>query len=46
MQVGRGSAIVRLFAVASLLRLGFLLGLGSLDPTTRTNYPVQAAAPE
>lgn len=43
MQIGRGPALVRLFAVAGLLWLTFLLGLGSLDPMTRTDYPVQAA---
>jgi cytochrome c oxidase subunit IV len=43
MQVGRGPTIVRLFAVAGLLWLTVLLGLGSLDPMTRTDYHVQAA---
>ncbi len=42
MQVGRGPTIVRLFAVAALLWLTILLGLGSLDPMTRTDFPVQA----
>jgi cytochrome c oxidase subunit IV len=42
MQVGRGPTIVRLFAGAALLWLSILLGLGSLDPLTRTDYPVQA----
>lgn len=41
MEVARGPAIVRLFAVAGLLWLSILLGLGSLDPLTRTGYPVQ-----
>jgi cytochrome c oxidase subunit IV len=41
MQVGRGPTIVRLFAAAGLLWLMILLALGSLDPLTRTNYPVQ-----
>ena len=41
MQVGRGPAVVRLFAAAGLLWLMILLALGSLDPLTRTNYPVQ-----
>lgn len=45
MQIGRGITIVRLFAAAALLWLGILLGLGSLDPMTRTDYPVQAANP-
>jgi cytochrome c oxidase subunit IV len=42
MQIGRGPTIVRLFAVAGLLWLTVLLGLGSLDPMTRTDYHVQA----
>jgi hypothetical protein len=41
MEVGRGPGIVRLFAVAALLWLTILLGLGSLDPMTRTDYIVQ-----
>jgi len=45
MQVGQGPRIVRLFAVASLLWLVFILGLGSLDPMTRTDYPVTVADP-
>jgi cytochrome c oxidase subunit 4 len=44
MEVGRGPEIVRLFAVAGLLWLTILLGLGSLDPMTRTNYYVQGAS--
>jgi cytochrome c oxidase subunit IV len=43
MQIGRGPTIARLFAVAGLLWLTVLLGLGSLDPMTRTDYHVQAA---
>lgn len=42
MQVGRGPTIVRLFATAGLLWLTILLGLGSLDPLTRTDYYVHA----
>lgn len=42
MQIGRGPTIVRLFAAAGLLWLTILLGLGSLDPLTRTDYKVQA----
>lgn len=45
MEVGRGPEIIRLFAVAALLWLSFLLGLGSLDALTRIEYPVQAANP-
>lgn len=43
MEVGQGPAIVRLFAVAGLLWLSILLGLGSLDPMTRTDHHVQGA---
>lgn len=42
MQVKLGPTVVRLFAVAALLWLSILLGLGSLDPMTRTNYSVRA----
>jgi hypothetical protein len=45
MQVGRGPVLVRLFAVAALVWLTVLLGLGSLDPMTRTDYRVQYASP-
>ncbi len=41
MQVGRGPTIVRLFAVAALVWLTVLLGLGSLDPMTRIEYHVE-----
>ena len=34
MEAGRDPEIVRLFAVAALLWLSMLLGLGSLDPMT------------
>ena len=44
MQVWRGPTIVRLFAVAALVWLSVLLGLGSLDPMTRIEYHVQDAA--
>ena len=46
MEVGRGPTIVRLFAVAGVLWLTILLGLGSLDPMTRTDYHVQDAFPK
>lgn len=46
MEVGRGPEIVRLFAVAGLLWLAILLGLGSLDPMTRTDYHVQEVLPK
>ena len=45
MEVGRGPEIIRLFAIAALLWLSILLGLGSLDPMTRIEYLVQAALP-
>jgi hypothetical protein len=45
MEVGRGPEIIRLFAIAALLWLSILLGLGSLDPLTRIEYLVQAAFP-
>jgi cytochrome c oxidase subunit IV len=45
MQIGRGPALVRVFAAAGLLWLGILLGLGSVDPLTRTDYPVAAPVP-
>jgi len=40
MEIGRGPTIVRIFAAAGLLWLSILLGLGSVDPATRTLYPV------
>jgi caa(3)-type oxidase subunit IV len=46
MEVGRGPEIIRLFAVAALLWLSILLGLGSLDPMTRIIYHVQTGIPE
>ena len=45
MQIGRGPALVRVFAAAGLLWLTILLGLGSVDPLTRTDYPVAAPGP-
>ena len=45
MEAGRGPTIVRLFIGAGLLWLLILLGLGSLDPLTRTNYPLQTGVP-
>lgn len=46
MEIGRGPEIVRLFAAAGLLWLAILLGLGSLDPMTRTDYYVQLPSPK
>ncbi len=43
MEVGKGPAIVRGFAVAAMFWLIVLLGLGSADPLTRTDYPVPHA---
>jgi caa(3)-type oxidase subunit IV len=45
MEVGRGPEIIRLFAVAALLWLSILLGMGSLDLMTRIEYQVQASYP-
>jgi cytochrome c oxidase subunit IV len=41
MEAGRGPEIIRLFAIAALLWLSILLGLGSLDPMTRIIFYVQ-----
>ena len=41
MELGRGPEAPRLFAVAGLLWVAILLGLGSLDPMTRIEYHVQ-----
>jgi len=41
MRVRSGVAVVRGFALAGLLWLLLLLGLGSMDPMTRTAYVVQ-----
>lgn len=40
MEVRRGPVLVRAFAVAGVFWLLILLGLGSTDPLTRTDYPV------
>lgn len=45
MQVNKGPMIVRLFVAAGLLWLSILLGLGSLDPMTRTDVYVQGINP-
>lgn len=44
MEVRRGPAVVRLFAGAALLWLLVLLGLGSIDPVTRTDYQVETVS--
>jgi hypothetical protein len=42
MEIATAPPAAHLFAVAALLWLAILLGLGTMDPFTRTNYPVQA----
>jgi hypothetical protein len=44
MQIRKGPITVRLFVVAGLVWLSILLGLGSLDPMTRTDVYVQATS--
>ena len=39
MDVRRGPALVRFFAIAGLFWLAILLGLGMVDPLTRAVYP-------
>src|SRR6185437_5288438 len=46
MEVGRGPVVARGFAVAGLFWLLVLLGLGSMDPLTRTDYHTTVAHPE
>ncbi|MBV9735538.1 MAG: hypothetical protein JO209_06475 [Acidisphaera sp.] len=41
MRLGRYGAIARCFALAAVFWLLVLLGLGSMDPFTRTEYPVR-----
>jgi cytochrome c oxidase subunit IV len=41
MEVKRGSVLLRAFALGALFWLLILLGLGSVDPMTRTDYPVR-----
>ena len=43
MEIGKGPAIVRGFAIAAMFWLIVLLGLGSVDPLTRTDYRVPHA---
>jgi hypothetical protein len=40
MRVHCGAALVRGFALAGLVWLSLLLGLGTMDPLTRAVYPV------
>jgi cytochrome c oxidase subunit IV len=46
MRINTGPTIVRGFAVAGLFWLIVLVGLGGMDPLTRTDYHVQQANPE
>ena len=43
MEVRRGPVLVRAFTVAAMFWLFVLLGLGSVDPLTRTDYLVPDA---
>jgi hypothetical protein len=43
MEVNKGPAIVRAFALAGIFWLFVLLALGSVDPLTRTNHYVPDA---
>jgi hypothetical protein len=43
MEVRRGPVVVRAFTVAAMFWLFLLLGLGSVDPLTRTDYLVPDA---
>lgn len=43
MEIGKGPAIARGFAIAAMFWLIVLLGLGSVDPLTRTDYRVPHA---
>jgi hypothetical protein len=42
MEIAAAPPAAHLFAVAALLWLAILLGLGTVDPLTRTVYPVAA----
>lgn len=41
MELHRGRELARLFAVAALLWLAILLGLGGLDPLTRVDHDLE-----
>jgi cytochrome c oxidase subunit 4 len=43
MNLRRSSPLSRIFAVAGVFWLLVLLGLGTMDPLTRTDYPVVRA---
>lgn len=40
MRVGESGGLAKFFALAAIFWLLILLGLGSIDPMTRTDYPV------
>jgi cytochrome c oxidase subunit 4 len=44
MRIRNGSPLMRIFGAAGLFWLIVLLTLGSLDPVTRTDYPVPPTA--
>ncbi len=46
MEIGRAPTAARGFAAAGLFWLLVLLGLGSMDPLTRTDYHTTVAHPE
>jgi len=43
MELGKGPHTARFFALAGVVWLAILLGLGSLDPMTRILYPTHSA---
>ena len=45
MRVAQGPPLARMCAVAGLVWLAVMLGLGTLDPATRTANPVTQATP-
>ena len=42
MELGKGPQTARFFALAGMVWLAILLGLGCLDPMTRVLYPTQS----
>jgi cytochrome c oxidase subunit 4 len=42
MELGKGPSAARFFALAGVVWLAILLGLGVLDPLTRVLYPTQS----
>lgn len=45
MHVGEGPGLIRMIAAAGVFWLAVILGLGSLDALTRTDYPVLMRTP-